>query len=142
MTDEERLDTYMLKEIDLIQEIIKRRASNSFLLKGWTITLVVATLLLKGSVNQVLLAFIPIFVFWYLDAYFLWQERMYRKLYNWVVENRPKTDEHLFDLNAYRFEKDVQSKPRIMFSTTLGSFYGSILALAVVYIIILLNAGS
>ena len=32
------------KEIDLIQECIKRMANNSFLLKGWTISLVAVVL--------------------------------------------------------------------------------------------------
>ena len=128
---------YMLKEIALVQKIIKRMASNSFLIKGWTITLVVATLLLKGNKNQVLIVFIPLLVFWFLDAYFLWQERLYRKLYDWVVENRLKTDEHLFSMNAYRFKDKVQSKLRIMFSVTLGSFYGSIAVLTLVYTVYL-----
>ena len=70
---------------------------------------------------------------------FLWQERMYRKLYNWVVSNRLKTDEYLFDMNAYRFKDKVQSKVRIMFSITLGWFYGLIAVLIVIYSIILFN---
>jgi hypothetical protein len=135
--NEENLKEFMLKEIDLIQNIIKRMASNSFLIKGWTITLVVATLLLKGKKYQVLIAFIPLLVFWFLDAYFLWQERMYRKLYDWVIKNRLSTDEYLFNMNAYRFKNEVQSKFRIMFSITLGWFYGSIAILVIIYSIFL-----
>jgi len=137
MEDKANLKEYMLKEIDIVQDIIKRMAFNSFLIKGWAITLVVATLLLKGTKYQVFIAFIPLLVFWFLDAYFLWQERMYRKLYNWVISNRLKTDEHLFDMNAYRFKDEVQSKCRIMFSITLGWFYGSIAILTVIYSVIL-----
>jgi len=135
--NEENLKEFMLKEIDLIQNIIKRMASNSFLIKGWTITLVVATLLLKGKKYQVLIAFIPLLVFWFLDAYFLWQERMYRKLYDWVIKNRLSTDEYLFNMNAYRFKNEVQSKFRIMFSITLGWFYGSIAILVIIYLFII-----
>lgn len=76
----------MLKEIDITQDIIKRMASNSFMIKGWTITPVVATLLFKGNKMQVFIAFIPLIVFLFLDAYFLWQERLYRELYNWVTD--------------------------------------------------------
>jgi len=135
--DKESLKEYMLKEIELIQDIIKRMAFNSFMIKGWAITLVVVALLLKGTNYQVWIAFIPLLVFWFLDAYFLWQERLYRKLYEWVVNNRLKTDEYLFDMNAYRFKDKVQSKLRIMFSITLGWFYGSIAILVIVYSIIL-----
>jgi len=133
MEDKANLKEYMLKEIDIVQDIIKRMAFNSFMIKGWAITLVVVTLLLKGAKHQVLIAFIPLLVFWFLDAYFLWQERMYRKLYDWVISNRLKTDEHLFDMNAYRFKDKVQSRFRIMFSITLGWFYGSIAVLIAIY---------
>jgi len=135
--NEENLKEFMLKEIDIIQDTIKRMAYNSFLIKGWTLTLVVATLLLKGNKYQVLIAFIPLLVFWFLDAYFLWQERMYRKLYEWVIKNRLSTDEYLFSMNAYRFKNEVQSKFRIMFSITLGWFYGSIAILILIYSIFL-----
>jgi hypothetical protein len=131
----------MIEELKMIQEIIKRMASNSFSIKKWTITLVVATLLLKGDRFQAFIAFIPLLVFWYLDAYFLWLERLYRRLYNWVRENRLKTDEYLFDLDYRRFIKDEQSMIRIMFSSTLGWFYGSIFLLTLVYIILTLKEG-
>jgi hypothetical protein len=133
----ESLREYMLKEIDIVQDIIKRMAFNSFMIKGWAITLVVVTLLLKGEEYQVWIAFIPLLVFWFLDAYFLWQERMYRKLYEWVVKNRLKTDEYLFDMNAYRFKDEVQSKLRIMLSITLGWFYASIAILIMIYALVL-----
>jgi hypothetical protein len=138
MENEENLKEYMFKEIEIIQDIIKRMAFNSFIIKGWAITLVVMTLLLKGTENQIWLAFIPLIVFWFLDAYFLWQERLYRKLYDWVVNNRLKTDEYLFDMNAYRFKDKVQSKLRIMFTITLGWFYGSIAILIIIYALIVL----
>jgi hypothetical protein len=142
MENKENLKEYkesMLKEIDIIQDIIKRMAFNSFMIKGWAITLVVVTLLLKSTEKyQVWIAFIPLIVFWFLDAYFLWQERMYRKLYEWVINNRLKTEEYLFDMNAYRFKDKVQSRVRIMFSITLGWFYGSIAILVIIYTLILL----
>lgn len=139
MDDKESLKEYMFKEIDIIQDVIKRMAFNSFMIKGWAITLVVITLLLKETECQVWLAFIPLSVFWFLDAYFLWQERLYRKLYDWVINNRLKTDEYLLDMNAYRFKDKVQSKYRIMFSITLGWFYGSIAILIIIYALIVLT---
>ena len=76
MEEEDKLREYMLKEIEIIQDIIRRMGFNSFMIKGWAITLVVVSLLLKGTEYQVWIAFIPLLVFWFLDAYFLWQERM------------------------------------------------------------------
>ncbi len=135
--NKENLKEYMLKEIDIIQDIIKRMAFNSFMIKGWAITLVVVSLLLKGTEKyQVWIAFIPLLVFWFLDAYFLRQERMYRVLYDWVINNRLKTEEYLFDMKTRRFENEVQSIPRIMFSITLGWFYGFIAILVIIYTLI------
>ncbi len=142
MENKDKLKEYMLKEIDIIQDIIRRMGFNSFMVKGWTISLVVITLLLKGSKYQVWIAFIPLLVFWFLDANFLCQERMYRKLYEWVINNRLKTEEYLFDMNAYRFRDKVQSMPRIMFSITLGWLYGSIAILIIIYALILLLKGA
>ncbi len=136
--ERESLKEYMLKEIEIIQDIIKRMAFNSFMIKGWVITLVVVALLLKGTKYQIGIAFIPLLVFWFLDAYFLWQERLYRKLYEWVITNRLNTEEYLFNMNAYRFKDKVQSRVRIMFSITLGWFYGSIAILIVIYALVVL----
>ena len=119
------------KEIDLIQSVISRMANNSFLLKGWLISLVAVILALSKDTlltnDATYLSFIlclPILVFWYLDAFFLHKERCYRKLYDWVITNRKDTDEHLYSLNYSRFENEVDSIFKIMFSATLFPFYG------------------
>ncbi|KAF5437539.1 hypothetical protein C5S35_03545 [Candidatus Methanophagaceae archaeon] len=138
MENKENLKEYMLKEIEIIQDIIKRLDSHQFMLKGWAITLVVVTLLLKGNENQVLIAFIPLLVFWFLDAHFLRIERMYRKMYEWIISNRLKTNEHLLDMDAYRFEEEVESTPQVMVSITLRWFYGSIAVLIIIYALLLL----
>lgn len=138
MLEKEQIAKFFVEELKIIQDIIKRMAFNSFMIKGWAITLVVATLLLKGDRYQALIAFIPLLVFWFLDAYFLQQEKLYRELYKWVVVNRLKTEEHLFDMNAYRFKDNVRSKLRIMFSITLGWFYGAVGVLTAIYAVTLL----
>ena len=128
---------YLIKEVEITQSIIKRMSSNSFLIKGWTITLVVGVLLLNGNRAHIIIAFIPLLMFWSLDAYFLRQERMYRKLYEWIIKNRLKTDEHLFDLNAYHFRDEVPSRLKVMFSSTLLLFYGSVAVLIIAYVFLL-----
>lgn len=123
-----------IKELGLIQDVIKRMASNSFLVKGWSITLIVATLLFKGSKFQIFIAFIPLFSFWILDAYYLRQEKLYRKLYEWVVANRKETNDYLFDLSTDRFKDKAPSLIRVMFSNTLLYFYASMTVLLIIYI--------
>jgi hypothetical protein len=138
MTDTNRSEDLIIKELNLIQDVIKRMASNSFLIKGWTITLIVATLLLKGSRLQILIAVIPLIAFWILDAYYLRQERLFRKLYEWVINNRKNSIENLFDLNTSRFTGQVPSLFGTMLSETLRYFYGSITFLLLIYISITL----
>lgn len=112
------------KEIDLIQSIIKRMANNSFLLKGWVLSLVAIVLATKDDVLSIAASFLIIVAFWYLDAYFLRQERLYRALYSWIIKNRNEgSDEFLYDLNTTRFSKDVSNVVRTMFSHTLLTFY-------------------
>ena len=134
MSDNGKKDShdFFLKEIDIIQSIIKRMSHNSFLIKGWTITLVVVSLLLKGTQEHIFLAIIPLVTFWLLDSYFLRQERLYRKLYEWVIENRLKNDQELFSMKTDRFTDDV-SKFKTTFSRTLLWFYGTIAVLVGLY---------
>lgn len=76
-----------MKHMEMIQAIITRMASNSFALKGWAVTLVAALFALASKdANPIyyLITYIPILVFWGLDAYYLSQERKFRWLYNKV----------------------------------------------------------
>jgi hypothetical protein len=117
------------KEIDLIQNCINRMAQNSFLIKGWSLTVVAVVLALSekltDSIYLCMVILIPLVSFWYLDAFFLQTERMYRKMYEWVLNARQKEDYScLYDLNPHRFENQVDSIRQIMWSLTLRVFYG------------------
>ncbi|MDO9000099.1 MAG: hypothetical protein Q7W45_10070 [Bacteroidota bacterium] len=120
------------KEIDLIQGIITRMANNSFLLKGWIVSLIAVLLALTDQTIVAtkltyfnLILILPVIVFWYLDAFFLHKEKCYRRLYNWTVSNRTTSDEHLYSLDYTRFENDEKSIWTIMFTNkTLFPFYG------------------
>lgn len=125
-----------MKEVENIQGVINRMDSNSFLIKGWTLTLVVGTLLLHFKDTQIFIVYIPSLVFWVLDSYFLRQQRLYRKLYDWVIENRMKTDENLFRMNTMPFKEKV-GKIRVIFSLTLLCFYGLIIVLTTIYTIVI-----
>lgn len=117
------------KEIDLIQACIKRMARNSFLLKGWCITILVAMLNLCYKEANALIVFlgfmVPIYIFWWLDAFFLRTEKKYRKMYEWVLQERKKgNDEFLYDLNPQRFRNEVPSFMDVVLSKTLFPIYG------------------
>ena len=77
-----------IQHLEFIQNIINRMNTNSFQIKEWMITIVSALLALYASgdnVTYIFVAIIPTFLFWYLDAYYLQQERKFRKLYDDVL---------------------------------------------------------
>lgn len=120
-----------IKHIELIQAVITRMANNSFMLKGWTITLISGIFLLS-SVNEgsflFILPFLPTLAFWGLDSYYLWQERLFRKLYDAARKSftTSTSDFELFTMDTRPYEKDVDSWFDLVKSKTESPFYGSI----------------
>lgn len=120
-----------LKHLDFIQQAVNRMASNLFLLKGWTVTLIAALFALAAKDSKdvyFLIAYFPPLMFWVLDGYFLSQERRFRALYDHVR----KLDEDAIDfsMDAQRFKgNDGCSWPGAMFSKTLLIYYGSLVAI-------------
>lgn len=119
-----------IKHLEMIQEIIKRMAGNSFLLRGWSITLTAAisTLFFSTSSTEtkpylIMTALFLIFVFWVLDAYYLSQERAYRKLYD-EVRVRSESDID-FSMNAKKYLCSNGSWFSSIFSSVFLVFYGT-----------------
>ena len=86
------------KEIDLIQGCINRMAQNSFLIKGWTVTLFAVVLaLLPEKVdqnNRILLGIVMLAIsimFWYMDSFFLATEKTISKYTVGSFKNASKT---------------------------------------------------
>lgn len=155
----DKIDTEVLhKEIDLIQACITRMAHNSFLIKGWTVSIVAVVLALaKEEVHPVALSailLIPLLSFWYLDAFFLYTEKLYRKLYEWVIAERLNSNaDKMYDLRSHRFKKQLKVRKwdkaademvetdkqeniwTVMCSKTLRCFYGIPLLIVIAIII-------
>ena len=67
--------------MEMIQAVVARLAGNSFLIKGWALTLTGAFLgfgVDKNDWGLAAMAFVPILVFGALDTYYLWAERRFR----------------------------------------------------------------
>ncbi|MBQ3495252.1 MAG: hypothetical protein IJA76_01000 [Clostridia bacterium] len=114
------------KHLDYVQGVITRMSSNSFALKGWAVTLIAGIFVLAGKDTDkmyFLVAYIPILVFWGLDAFYLLQERLYRSLYNKVRNmNESEID---FSMNAHleEFKTEKNTWLSCMFSKTEFWFY-------------------
>lgn len=121
------------KSLDYIQDIIKRQATNSFKIKGWTVALVVIALLFRSEGLQFILAYIPLIGFWYLDGYYLHLERRYRALYARRILSPPTETSSIFSLEA---DKSLAKPPsKLMFSRSLVWFYGIIFVLLTAYVL-------
>ena len=112
------------KHLEFIQGAINRMAGNCFLLKGWTITLVVALFALSAKdTNQkyFIIAFFSVIVFWILNGYFLSQERLFRALYNHVRQlDESKVN---FSMDTKEFQTDENGWFCSIFSQILMIFY-------------------
>lgn len=122
-----------LKHLDFIQLTITRMAANSFLLKAWSVTLVAAlfALVAKNTGHKyAAISFVPVLLFWILDAYYLRQEKLYRKLYD-DIRKRDESDID-FSLNTADYIQYVPSWAGVMFTKTLLLFYGVLLIMVII----------
>ncbi|GEM_PF-317851 len=123
----ERADHH--KHMDYVQAAITRLANNSFVMKGWALTLATAVLGFAVSRGQWVLAtaaLVPAVAFWMLDTYFLRQERAFRHLFRDVAEKRVTG----FAMNPRGYAKR-EPRLQVMFSWSLLAFYGAIIAVTV-----------
>ena len=120
------------KHLEFIQDVVNRLANASFRLKGWAVVLVSALFVLTKEAwgGLVPVALLPVLFFWGLDGYFLWQERLFRALYDHVRE---------LEEDSINFSMDVsglgrgwkQSWTGATLSATLVLFYGALAATVV-----------
>lgn len=103
------------KHMDYIQSAISRMASNSFYLKGWNVTIIAAIVALSFKESDWRIytcALVLNVIFWFLDAYYLKQERLFRELYHKVSKI---SDDNLVDFSMDTSEfKKVSKIPCIM----------------------------
>lgn len=127
-----------IRYLEMIQEVISRMANNSFTLKGWAVTLVAGIFTLSGDaiVTNFWFLFIPITIFWGLDAFYLSKERSYRALYKHVTglsENQID-----FNMDTKAFSGISQNKLwNCLISPTELFFYLPLTALSAVIVFII-----
>ena len=113
----------VLEHLKIVQAIINRLAWNSLLIKGWSLTLIVAAMVLIARKDMespylTLPLILPVLVFWFLDGYFLWQERLFRKLYD-EIRGESDTD---YNMGVGGFRTEIRWL-NTTFSRTLIPFY-------------------
>lgn len=134
------MDTERLEHLKMIQAAISRMAQNSFLLKGWSVTL--ATGILAVAVGEKRQAFawlglLPALAFWGLDAFYLRQERLFRALHDEVCAAFGTSAPVTFGMRTSSLLNDPTSWLRMLFSRTVAGLHAPLVAviLAVALII-------
>jgi hypothetical protein len=111
----------------MIQAVIDRMAQCSFQLKSWAVTLAFALeAFLSGEVSPAYLFVpsLPVIAFWLLDAWYLRQEWLFRRLYDDVRKRQSSAD---FSMDVSAFKKSVPSLLAASASATVLGFYGPLL---------------
>lgn len=122
------LDPDRMKHLEFIQATITRLGNNSFLIKGWALTLAAAFLALSAYQRSWEISgagVVPLLCFWFLDGYFVRQERLFRRLYDAV--RRPDSTVELLSMNVGPYGLDTPLRAAIL-SQTLVLFHGALLA--------------
>jgi len=120
-----------IRYLEAIQRVIDRLSTTSFILKGWAVSLVAGLMALAASgtnKDYVLIAYIPIAVFWFLDAYFLMMERQYRDLF----KENADLSEKLEYFSIKRQNGDIDLYTRAFFSITMLLTYIPLIAATVI----------
>lgn len=124
-----------IKHLEFIQNIITRMNSNSFQIKSWAVTIVSALLAVFASTEKeyiILVAIFPVTIFWFLDAYYLMQERKFRGLYEDVAEIKHTQEIKTLSMRPDLYVKGRYSFGSSLFSTTIRKLYFSLIMVLVV----------
>ena len=125
----------IVEHLKMVQGVINRMAQTSFILKGWMITVVITILgvSLGLSNNKLgLLALFPVLIFWGLDAYYLRQERLFRGLYELILQDPEHTTIPPFSMKTDYCKDSVPSWWSSLFSQTECVMYLSSIAVILV----------
>jgi len=121
----------------MIQAVINRMGSNSFAVKTWSVGLVAALLAFAAEKDatawRILVALVPVGIFWYLDAFYLRQERLLRRLFDAVRSDEESARQGgPFNMSTKPYETEPYNKlSAALWSTTVRTLY---LALGVIVI--------
>jgi hypothetical protein len=143
-----------IKHLEFVQGVINRLNSNSFMIKGWSITLTSAIFALTGTIKEPILCFIslgPIIIFWILYSIFIDNERCFISLYSCIINNntlsieknklkKNSTTESSKDYNiselSMNFNQFKEIKRNnwysVLFSNTISWFYSILVLLTII----------
>lgn len=119
-----------IRHLEAIQAVVNRMNSNAFALKALAGTITAAVIAYAGAAPDAAprlawAGIVPAVVFWLMDAQYLRQERLFRKLYDGV---RGGEVEEPFSMDFRRYSKEVAHVIRIAISWSVIWFYLTLVA--------------
>ncbi|EET88939.1 conserved hypothetical protein [Clostridium carboxidivorans P7] len=119
--------------LTMIENVISRMATNSFIVKGWTITMISAILVLAVSKNLnykvYIIAIVADISFCFIDCFYLRTEKLYRNMYKSVLGFKNNLKQiNFFDLNASEYKDKNTSPINVFLSCSIWPLYLVILA--------------
>lgn len=110
-------DELWLRHLADVQATITRMSQNSFVVRGWSVTLVsvlfaIALTRPHSGSPVAIVTLLPALIFWGLDAFYLHRERLFRELYRDVAARLDSTRSEqsgalLFDMRTERYHDAV-----------------------------------
>jgi len=129
------MDEEKRQHLEFIQNVITRMNTNSFQIKGMTIAMVSALMAIYATTPRQILIFwgiIPTLFFWFLDTYYLQQERKYRGIYNDVIGLEKVVIVRHYEMPTHKYTKTVNKQYsffNVFLSKTILLLYASIIAI-------------
>lgn len=114
-----------IKHLELVQSVITRMNTNSFQIKSMAITIVSALIAIYASEKNpdfILISIFPLLLFWFLDSYYLMQERRFRGLYNDILNKKNKKLK-LFEMRPDLYKGGNYSFWSVFFSKMIWTVY-------------------
>ena len=126
------------KHLEFLQNNITRMNNCSFQMKGWMIAILSGLLAIyissfetidgirRGNNYLLLVGIFSTVVFWFLDSYYLQQERKFRGVYNDVAEiSKEETRNKIkpYEMPLHYYQGGKYCLLRIMFSETICPLY-------------------
>ncbi len=138
MDKNKKMEEEKRQHLEFIQNVITRMNTNSFQIKGLAVSIVTALMAIYASTPKIILIFIgipPTVLFWFLDSYYLQQERKFRGVYNDVTGLKDKIVVKTYEMPIHKYTKKIDKQYsywNVFFSPTIKWLYLSIVIFLII----------
>jgi hypothetical protein len=148
MTNDEGGNTeneWRLRHLADIQVIVGRLSQHSFVIRGWSVTLVSVMFAIIASqggrpMAMILFAMGATLIFWALDAFYLRRERLFRYLYKvtsmHLLQDEAAPELRPFDMDVQRYVDKVPSFAATLFTGHVVAIPAMLTTLIITYFLL------